>query len=91
MGRPTNNLKDTRLQFRFDKETLQKLDICVKIEKTTWICVRMGYLFFLAVKSLFLLLKEQFVPLLEILYQNVVYEKRIVGIIDVVAGCCFCN
>lgn len=34
MGRPTDSPKNTTLQIRVDKETLNKLDECVKNEKT---------------------------------------------------------
>lgn len=36
MGRPPkDNPKDLRLQVRIDQSTLDKLDICVKAEKST--------------------------------------------------------
>lgn len=30
LGRPTNNPKDTTMKFRFDKETLRKMEACSK-------------------------------------------------------------
>lgn len=34
IGRPTNSIKDSMIRVRMDKETVEKLDVCVKFHRS---------------------------------------------------------